>query len=162
MNNQNFIPVRKVFSYKQTINAEPETIFPLLCPVREAEWLEGWTYKMIYSSSGIAEKGAIFSTSNVGEENTIWIITRHDKEENIVEFARFTPNNRTCELEIKIEKVSGKRSFVYIVYTYTGLTEVGNEYIINYTIENFNNSMKHWENSMNYFTETGEMLVKGN
>jgi hypothetical protein len=160
MNNEKFIPLRKLFSYKQIINETPEKIFPLLCPVRETEWLPGWSYKMIFSNSGVAEKGAVFSTSGKVEEDTIWIVTKHDKKENIVEFARFTPNNRTCELKIKIEKENEKRSFVYIDYTYTGLTEAGNEYIGNYSIENFNNSMKHWEDSMNYFIENRKMMIK--
>lgn len=53
-------------SYRQTIDAPPETVFPLLCPVREAEWLDGWEYEMIYSMSGLIEKGAAFSTANPG------------------------------------------------------------------------------------------------
>ena len=53
-------------SYRQTINASPEIVFPLLCPVREVEWLDGWEYKMIYCVSGLIEKGAVFSTANTG------------------------------------------------------------------------------------------------
>jgi hypothetical protein len=32
-------------SYRQTINAAPEVVFPLLCPVRESEWLEGGAFR---------------------------------------------------------------------------------------------------------------------
>ena len=32
--------------YRQTIEASAETVFPLLCPVREAQWLDGWRYSM--------------------------------------------------------------------------------------------------------------------
>ena len=53
---------RMVRSYRQTIDASPEIVFPLLCPVREAEWLDGWEFTMIYSVSGSMEKGAVFST----------------------------------------------------------------------------------------------------
>jgi hypothetical protein len=160
MNEKNFITLRKVFTYRQTINALPETIFPLLCPERETEWLDGWTYNMIYSKSGIAEPGALFSTSGEGEEDTVWIITRHDSVEKIVEFARFTPRNRACLLTIKIEPIDNTKSYVNIKYSYTGLTAAGNNYINEYSEEQFENNMRHWEDSMNYFIKTGKMLQK--
>jgi hypothetical protein len=47
----------------QHLNAPPEEVFPLLCPVREHEWLEGWQCEMIHTASGIAEKDCIFSTT---------------------------------------------------------------------------------------------------
>lgn len=160
MNEQNFIPLRKVFTYRQTINASSEIIFPLLCPERETEWLDDWTYSMIYSKSGVAELGAVFSTSDEGEEDTIWIVTRHDYEEKIVEFARFTHNNRISLLEIKIEQLDNTKSYVDIKYSYTGLTTAGNSFINEYSDEQFAHNMKHWENSMNYFIETGKVLKK--
>ena len=57
-----FSPKRITREYRQTINATPEKMFPLLCPVREADWLDGWRYNMIYSESGLVEEGAVFST----------------------------------------------------------------------------------------------------
>jgi hypothetical protein len=39
--------------------------------VREAEWLDGWQYAMIYSDSGRIEEGAVFSTPHDGEEDTM-------------------------------------------------------------------------------------------
>ncbi len=37
--------------------APPEQVFPLLCPVREADWVPDWRYRMIYSRTGVAEEG---------------------------------------------------------------------------------------------------------
>ena len=89
-------------NYCQTINATPEIIFPLLCPVREAEWLDGWDYKMIYSETGLAEEGAVFTTPYKNEEDTIWMITKYEKNNYKVDFARVTPNSRTSILKIKV------------------------------------------------------------
>ena len=47
-------------SYEQTINADPSTVFDLLCPVKEAEWLDGWDYTLLHSESGLAEEGCVF------------------------------------------------------------------------------------------------------
>jgi hypothetical protein len=35
-------PARAVHTYVQRLVAGPERVFPLLCPVREADWIEGW------------------------------------------------------------------------------------------------------------------------
>jgi len=43
------------------INAgQPTDVFPLLCPVRESEWLPDFKANVIYSSTGVSEDGAIF------------------------------------------------------------------------------------------------------
>ena len=43
-----FKSIRVVKSYTMTINALPETVFPLLCPVREYEWIEPWCCDMVF------------------------------------------------------------------------------------------------------------------
>src|SRR2546427_12204443 len=55
---------RVTHEYTQTNDAPPEIVFPMLCPVREADWVPGWQYKMIYSKSGMAEAGCVFTTPN--------------------------------------------------------------------------------------------------
>jgi len=40
---------RVVHECVQTNPAMPEKLFPLLCPVRAADWLPGWEYRLIYS-----------------------------------------------------------------------------------------------------------------
>ncbi|NOX33202.1 MAG: hypothetical protein GXP56_05620 [Deltaproteobacteria bacterium] len=151
---------RVIRSYCQTINAEPEKVFPLLCPVREAEWLEGWKYNLIYSETGFAEEGCVFSTAYKGEENTIWIITKHDKDNHIVEFARFTPNSRTCVLTISVKSKGNNTSNVYITYNYTSISDEGNQFIDDFTETEFLDAVKFWEKSMNCFLEKGEKLKK--
>jgi hypothetical protein len=39
---------RVVHEFTQTNPAAPEKVFPLLCPVREGDWLPGWKYRLIY------------------------------------------------------------------------------------------------------------------
>ena len=144
--------------YRQTIHATPDQIFPLICPVLEAEWLEGWEYKMIYSSTNLAEEGAVFSTSNEGEEDTIWIITTHDATNHTVEFARVTPASRASILTVHIADRDERSSYVDITYTYTAIAEAGNQFIDAYTEEVFQKTMQWWEESMNHFLATGKTL----
>ncbi len=147
-------------TYRQTINAIPDEVFPLLCPVREAEWLDGWRHAMIYSDSGLVEEGAVFSTPREGEEDTVWVVTRHDPARREVEFVRFTPASRTCVLKIAVSAWDEKSSHVDISYTYTGTTPAGNAFIDGFTEEAFLDSMRFWETSMNYFLATGRKWHK--
>jgi len=48
--------------YIQNNPAAPEKVFPLLCPVREADWLPGGQYRLIYSDYGVAR----FSSCGAG------------------------------------------------------------------------------------------------
>ena len=146
-------------TYRQTIQAVPEVIFPLLCPVREAEWLDGWRYTMVYSKSGVVEKGAVFSTQGEGEEQTTWIVTKHDQKTHEVEFARFTPNSRTCVLMIAINSKDEVNSFVDISYTYTATTPAGNDFIDRFSEEAFLVAVTFWEKSMNHFLKTGDKFI---
>jgi hypothetical protein len=113
---------------------------------------------MIYSKTGLVEEGAVFSTSYEGEEDTIWIIAKHDPEKHEVEFVRVTPASRASILTVKIIEKDERSSYVDITYTYTAITEEGNKFIDNYTEEFFQGNMKEWENSMNYFLITGKTL----
>ena len=50
---------RVTLSHSQRIEAPPARVFPLICPVRETEWLDGWgeQLEVIHSDSGLAEDG---------------------------------------------------------------------------------------------------------
>jgi len=156
MNNCTFQAKRAVRTYRQTIEAKPDVVFPLLCPVREAEWLDGWSYAMMYSVSGLVEEGAVFSTSNPGEEDTVWIVTRHDPAVRSVEFARFTPHARTCFLKIAVSALGQDRSHVDVSYAYTSVTEAGNQFLEAWSESSFLEAVVFWERSMNHFLKTGE------
>ena len=51
-------PTRAIRTYVQDLAAPPERVFPLLCPVRETEWVEGWDPLFVASASGLATKRA--------------------------------------------------------------------------------------------------------
>lgn len=146
--------------YRQAIDAPPGTVFPLLCPVREVEWLDGWTYRMCYSASGLAEPGAVFTTSSPGEADTVWIVSRHDPAARIVEFCRVTPGSRTCRLRIAVSNDGETRSAVDVSYEYTSLSAGGDAFIDEWTDDTFTRAMRFWEASMNHFLRTGIRLPK--
>jgi len=149
-------------SYTQTIQAPPEAVFPLLCPVREAEWLDGWTYDLIHSVSGLAEEGCVFRTHPSGEPETIWLITRHDPARGIVEFARVTEGLVATRLAVQVEPSGPGRSAVRVTYHFVPTSEAGARFIRErHSEESFRRSMGVWERSMNHFVETGALLREG-
>jgi hypothetical protein len=121
----------------QTIKAAPSEVHALICPVKEAEWLDGWDYDLIFSQSGFAEAGCVFISRSEGEKETIWLITKRDDRNYETEFARITPESRVACLKVRIEDGGKHISRMHIAYTFTALTEEGNQFIDNFTEENF-------------------------
>jgi hypothetical protein len=106
-------------TYTQKILAPPEVVFPLLCPVRGADWLDGWDYELIYSESGYAEEGCVFKSRHAGEPETLWLITKHDKEHHQIEFARITPDLKLGEVSIQLKDSWDGTTRAGITYTFT-------------------------------------------
>ena len=117
---------RHVTDWTSELNAPPEAVFPLLCPVREYEWLEGWACEMIYSESGVAEANCIFETKFKGESAT-WTVSRYEPPKRI-EFVVVTPQIQVCRLNISLEPCE-KGTRLRWVRIFTGLSERGNEAI---------------------------------
>jgi len=155
-----FSAVRKTLTFKQLNNATPEKVFPLLSPVKEKDWLDGWDYEMIYSNSGLIEKNCVFSTSNPDEMDTIWHVTQHNPEKFEVEFLRVAPKENVVRINIKLTPIENDKTEAEIVYQYTGLNKEQNEFINSGLESKFDKSMKWWEKSINHYLETGKMLKK--
>lgn len=71
--------VRLVFETTLTLAGTPEEAFPLLCPVREYDWIPDWSCTMIHSTSGVAELGCVFTR----ERGETWITTRYEPPSRI-------------------------------------------------------------------------------
>ena len=160
MNNTGFIAKRVTRNYQQKINASSSDVFTLICPVREAEWLSGWDYELIYSVSRVAEEGCVFTSKQKGEKDTIWLITKRDEANKETEFARITPESRVAKLNISVEDADEGASLVNITYVITALNESGNKFIEELTEAKFNENMAFWEKSMNHFIQTGKQLAR--
>lgn len=156
----NFKAKRVTRNYVQAIQAPPSVVHSLICPVKEAEWLDGWDYHLIFSDSGLAEKGCVFTSKSAGEKDTIWLITKRDDATCETNFARITPDSRVAEVTVRAEDSGRQASRVHITYTITALTEAGNRFIENFTEDNFVKDMKFWEATMNHYLETGKALCQ--
>ena len=94
-------PNRVAHTYKQRLSASPSRVFPLLCPVREADWIDGWNPILVLSQSGYAEQDCVFVT-DAKVHDSIWYITRHDPARFFVEMIKITPSVTACKLTIRV------------------------------------------------------------
>ncbi len=145
-------------TYTQRLVAPPDNVFPLLCPVREKDWAGEWDYEMIYSQSGLAELDCTFKTQHPGTPDTIWVMTRYEPENLYVEFLNITPDLRTAKIDITLTDNLDGTTTAQITYTYTALSERGNHLLADVTEEHFDWLMEMWEQQMNYYLETGQIL----
>jgi len=148
-------------SYTQHIEARPELVFPLLCPVREADWLDGWIgeVEMVHSQSGLAEEGCVFRTRVPGRPETVWMITRHDPVQGVVEFFRVTTGLVATRLRIEVEGRGDGSSSVHVTYTFTPLGPAGRAFVgENHSGDAFRDDMSWWQDSMNHWLRSGEIL----
>ena len=155
-----FTSKKITLGFKQINYASPENVFPLLCPVREKDWLDGWEYKMIYSKSGIAEDGCVFTTPHHGEKETVWIVTKYDPKNFKIAFVRTTPDDSVVRIFINLEGVNKTTTHAFIKYEYTSLSAERSNYLENDLENDFKTSMLWWEKAINYYLENGKMLLK--
>ncbi len=147
--------------YTQTNLARPERVFPLLCPVREADWVPGWRYRLIFSQSGVAELGCIFATPNEDGSQTTWMVTEYDPVAFRIGFVWMNPGLLATQIRIRLERESGDRTTTQIQYAYTGLSERGNAEVERYDEAWFREKMQSWEAAINHYLNTGKCVVAG-
>jgi len=151
---------RKILERTISITADPDTVFPLLCPVREAEWVEGWVGRPVFASSGVAELDGVYATEHAGEQDSLWVITRFDPARHELEFVYVLPGTQIVHLGIKVARLEPQRSSLSVRYVRTGTSDQGNLAIEALGTSNeFEAMMTNWERSMNHFLQTGSMLL---
>jgi hypothetical protein len=149
-------PIRATRTYVQQLIAEPAAVFPLLCPVREADWIQGWDPPLVVSASGVAEPDCVFITS-AQPSDAIWYITRHEPVEGLVEILKITPSVTACRLTIQLRpRVGGSEA--EITYSHTSLGPRGDEFVASFTEEFYRKFMQDWEARVNHYLRYGNAL----
>jgi hypothetical protein len=160
--------------YIQTNPASPEKVFPLLCPVREADWIPGWKYKLVYSESGVAELGCIFTTEdrvaesekyssrsnggNAKPTESTWICVDYDPVAFRIAYVWVKPGRVATELWIQLTAADDGQTRSHVRFRYTGLSPEGNRDVESYDRKWFEGKMRGWETAINYYLKTGEMI----
>lgn len=127
---------RTILQQKIKVNASPSNVFPLLCPVREYEWIPGWACEMIFSASGLAEENCIFTT-NPGDAGgkDVWVISRYEPSQRL-EFVRVN-SLRVIRYNISLTELPGEHCEMYWEQVVTSLSEEGIMWLESYTQDDF-------------------------
>lgn len=146
-------PKRVSRTYTQHLVAAPAAVFPLLCPVRESDWVEGWDPLWVVSASGFAEPDCVFATAAEPRE-AIWYVTRHEPVAGFVEMIKITPEVTACRLTIQL-RAAAKGCEADVTYAHTSLGSRGDEFVASFTEEHYRGLMENWELRLNHFLRTG-------
>lgn len=160
-----FIGILKSVSHSQLLNGSDEEIFPLLCPVREYDWIDDWSCDLIHSESGFAEANCVFRTvgsgTRLGEHSDeYWIVSRFEPPTRI-EFVKFSASDYVIKYEISLSPLSGKKTSACWTLHMIGLNEQGNEVIAARSSLDFEKTITTLETKLNYYLEYGECLKAG-
>ena len=171
---------RVAHEYTQTNPAAPEMVFPLLCPVREADWIPGWRYQLLYSESGVAELGCTFTTEDSVVESekysprgnthlpgtngktsptTTWICVDYDPAAFRIAYVWIKPGRVATELRIQLSAAENGETHSHTWFRYTGLSPEGNLDVDSYDRAWFEAKMRGWETAINHYLNTGEMIA---
>jgi len=158
--NQSNQSKRLVQSHEMTIPATADRIFPLLCPVLEYEWIEGWKCDLLRSESGVAENNCIFRTNDPLEGEMTWVVSRYEPDRDI-EFVIFRPELLVLKLDLGLSENGNGTTRLRITHTFTGVGEEGNA-VVGMLPEDFTRERWNWlGEALAYYLRTGEMLRRG-
>jgi hypothetical protein len=149
-------PNRVIRNYTQHLVASPAQVFLLLCPVREADWIEGWDPILVISESGVAEPGCVFVTA-AKPADAVWVITRHDADAGEVEMLKLTPGVTVCRLRIELV-ATATGCDAHVSYEHTSLGPAGDAFVAGFTAEHYEQFMRDWEARLNHYLSTGRRL----
>lgn len=152
-----FKPLRMTKETRLMIEAAPKKVFPLLCPVREYEWIEPWRCRVLYSESGVAENNCIFETdfADRGGRET-WVVSHYEKERGI-EFVRFTPDEKIIKLDIHLDGDGAGGTRLLWRMVFTGLSPAGNQ-VVTAMAEAFEAEVQRIAQMLNHYLKTGTLL----
>jgi hypothetical protein len=147
----------------QHIDASPETVFPLLCPVLEARWAPGWMPELVLSRSGVCEQDCAFITPPEPpseRHSSIWIVSKHDPANWTLQMYKVTPEHTISKLDISLEGESGPTTSAEISYEITAIGPAGHELMEGFTEDSFKEFMAQWEMTLNHYLKTGKMIAE--
>ena len=147
---------RIVRSYSTKLPLSPETVFPLLCPVREYDWIPNWRCEVIYAKSGYAELGSVFTTDfkdHSGPET--WVVCRYEKN-RLIGFVK-TGKHATTRYNVSLEP-NQTGSIIKWDQEITSLDERGDLVLDKITESVYNEKMKYVNKLLEYYLRHGKTL----
>lgn len=140
---------RCIREYTMHLPFPAEKIFPLLCPVREYDWIPEWHCHLVYAESGFAELGCVFQTDFADQFGIeTWVVSRYDKD-SCIAFVR-TGEHRTTRYTITLTPAGQSTRLVWH-QELTGLSDSGNDLLTTAAPAAFTTQMQKLEQLLNSY-----------
>ncbi len=148
---------RKQVLAARTFSAPPDVVFKQFCPTREMDWIDGWTADLIWTETGYAETGCIFTTpeSNVLGSG-LWIITRFDMNEHF-ELFRIIDNHVVQQFQIDLADHGNGTCTGTWTLTFTALSQAGNAIVE--SIPDADPVFRRVLDGLEHFVTTGALMT---
>jgi len=140
--------------FNTPLSASPERVFPLLCPVQEYDWIPTWRCDLIYSKSGYAELGCVFSTDfgdASGKET--WVVCTYEKN-RCIGFVK-TGTHCTTRYTVSLQP-NQSGSTIQWEQELTSLDDQGDRIIDGVTKEAYDEKMKHINELLDFYLLHGK------
>jgi hypothetical protein len=135
----------------------PSVVFPLLCPVREYDWIDGWQCEMVYSDSGVAEDRCVFITRFPNEPELVWMCVRFEPAAGKLRYVVTGPGSHVETLDIEVDEVEGGSRLNWR-RTYTALTEDGEKWMREWTGAPLDEEQRLLARALDHYCRTGDRL----
>ncbi len=126
---QNADTLRIVRKGTLALKADAKTVFLLLCPVKEVDWIAGWEdiCTLIYTDSGIAEEGCVFETDTQEEGKALWLCSYYDAENTKISYIKHIIDKAVVKWDM-IVRDTESGSAIDMVYNITSLSKESVEF----------------------------------
>ena len=137
------------------VKGKAADIFPLLCPVREYEWLPGWKCEMLYSRSGVAEMDAIFHTREMHFMRVVWTLITFEPDSK-VEYLLVAGRDAVVRLSVELSEKPDGDTEVSWTMLFTTTSALGKRVLsAAFSEKKFQEMMEARELQLNHFLGTG-------
>jgi hypothetical protein len=144
------------------LNADAKTVFPLLCPVKEDDWIDGWAdvCTIVYTDSGIAEEACVFETDIPGEGRALWICSKYDAANTEIEYIKHLIGKAIIKWRMAVRDLPDGKSKIEAVYNATGMGKEGTVYVKMLADKGIKELFRGLETQINYYIAHGEKIKR--
>ncbi len=137
-----------------------EKVFPLFTPIEEKKWVEGWEPTIIYPANEEVKEGMVFKSRHIDEHLTYWIIIDYKPDEHFIQYVNVAYDYRSVVLKIKCIALSESKTEAVISYCFTGLSQKGNEFVVNFTEDSQKEYIESWQKDINKYLSKSKQMLK--
>ncbi|BDY04772.1 hypothetical protein [Ferrimonas sp. YFM] len=126
-------------------------VFPLMCPVREREWVPGWDPLMVWSNSGRVESDCVFTTQEPAGPAT-WYVLESDPEKGQLELLKTLPEQLLTRIRIGVCPAP-QGCVIQLNYLYTAIGPRGDKQLERLDDGFWEEFVQRWDKALTRYFE---------